>query len=314
MKKKKIHICFACDNNYLPYAAVAFYSVLQHRAAADHFCVWLIADGIGPDKRQWFLSLFPREEIRFVDLPNGFMKNAPVCNKHLSTAAYARLAIGSVLPLQVTKVIYLDCDLLVHASLAPLFAWNLQDKVAAGVEDWGISLCRKENTFYFPGTETYINSGVLLINLKKWRHENVQQELMNYATQPRYPIRYEDQDVLNFALNGRLGVLPGKWNVMYFRSQRELKAREAPAAWLHTMEHPKVIHFGSPDKPWFQTCQLPYAKVFQQYMQQLGIPFVTYSLKKKICLLVRYAWTHPVFWLKPSFWKKWARQGWRMMT
>ena len=314
MKKKKIHICFACDNNYLPYAAVAFYSVLQHRAAADHFCVWLIADGIGPDKRQWFLSLFPREEIRFVDLPNGFMKNAPVCNKHLSTAAYARLAIGSVLPQQVTRVIYLDCDLLVCSSLAPLFDWDLQGKIAAGVEDWGIRLRREENSFCFPKDETYIGSGLLIIDLQKWRNENVQQKLMAYVVAPLLPICYEDQDVLNFALNGRLGVLPPQWDVVYHLCAEELAVRHAPKTWFHAMKYPKVIHFATSDKPWFTTCQHPHAKAFQQYMQQLGIPFVTYSLKKKICLLVRYAWTHPVFWLKPSFWKKWARQGWRMMT
>ncbi len=308
---KKIHLCFACDENYIRYAAVALYSALCSRARGDSFCVWIISEGISQKVRHWFVSLFPAEEIYFIDLPSDFMHGAPLLNAHLSHAAYARLALGTLLPQSVKKVVYLDCDLLVFSSLRPLACWNLQGKAVVGVEDWGIALLRKEGQFLFPWPQDpYIGSGLLVVDLVRWREIGAQKCCEHYVAAPLYPIRFEDQDVLNFALHGHVGVLPPEWDVCFHLSEEQLLRRKAQSEWIHAMRAPKVVHFATAKKPWKEEFYPPYTQIFRQYMALLGVPLERLSLQQKLSSLWAYWVKHPVFFIKPSFWKKWNRHRW----
>lgn len=307
-KKEKINLCFACDEAYLPYAAVVFYSALKSRCAADKFCVWIITNSSSPSREAWFKGLFPQEEIHFVQAPDDFL-NAPVVKKHLSKAAYMRLLVGKVLPAEVKKIIYLDCDLLVLESLAPLFEWDLKGKIASGLEDWGVALLRKEGRFTFPWPDPYIGSGLLLIDLERWRQSHAQERCVAYAKNPLYPIQHEDQDVLNFVLHGELGVIPCKWDVVYYIPEEDLVRRKAPAEWLEAMKTPAIIHFATGNKPWFIGCNPPYYALFRQYMKDLNISLKHFSVRKQIFFLAQYLWRKPVFYLKPSFWKKVKKYG-----
>jgi len=305
----RIDLCFACDENYAPYAAVVLRSVWQTRKPEETFRVWFISDGITDERQAWIRRLFPKMEIHFRALPAGFMAGAPVVNKYLTRAAYARLAMGSLLPAYVSRVIYLDCDVLVRVPLGKLWAFDLNGKTAAGVEDWGVWFWRRSGEFVFPCSAAYLSSGLLLVDLKKWRETCAEARLCTYARAPKYIIRFEDQDVLNFALCGELGTLPAKWDVVLHLSREELSRRGAPQEWKEALEKPYVIHFATSNKPWKAECYLPYAEEFQAHMRALGIPIKRMNKLKE---LGRYWWKHPVFFFRPKFWKTWRREKWRM--
>lgn len=306
----KIDLLFACDENYAPYAGVVLRSIWNTRSRGERFRVWFIADGICGQTRRWLKNTFAQMEISFLDLPAGFMAGAPVCNKHLSRAAYARLAMGSVLPKSVTRVIYMDCDVLVRRSLADLWNFDLQDKTLAGVEDWGICLWRKQGLFFFPGGEHYVGSGLLLADLARWRARGCEQRCLAWLAGHAGEIRFEDQDVLNGALAGDIALLPARWDVVLHLSKQELAAKGAPREWTEALDNPCVIHFASFNKPWKEECSLPYAAAFQAYMKDLGLPLKRMPRRIKWGMVLKYWRKHPVFFIKPRFWKNWRTKKW----
>ena len=306
----QIDLLFACDENYAPYAGVVLRSVWQTRGNEEQFRVWFISDGISATTQKQLKDWFPQMEITFFSLPDGFMAQVPVQNKHLSRAAYARLALGSVLPPEVTRVIYLDCDLLVRRPLGELWTFDLGDKIVAGVEDWGVYLIRKQGMFFFPPGEAYIGSGLLLVDVQRWREHRCEEKCLAYAASPAYPLRFEDQDILNFALRGRVALLPPQWDVVLHLSKEELRRRNAPEEWVFARENPFVIHFATFNKPWLKACSLPYAEEFQAHMRALGLRLQKLKFRIKITKLCAYWRRHPVFFLKPKFWVKWREKGW----
>nr|QGT50862.1 universal stress protein A [uncultured Elusimicrobia bacterium] len=306
----KIDLLFACDENYAPYAGVVLRSVWKNRNLGESFRVWFISDGISEQTRVWLKNTFVQMEISFLTLPSSFMADAPIHNKHLSRAAYARLAMGSVLPKSVTRVIYMDCDVLVRHSLADLWSLDLQDKTLAGVEDWGIFLWRKQGLFVFPAGEHYVSSGLLLVNVDRWRELDCEKRCLAWLSKHADEIRFEDQDVLNGALMGEIALLPARWDVVLHLSKHELAAKGAPAEWAEALDNPYIIHFASFNKPWREECSLSYAAAFQAYMKELGLPLKRMAWRVKWGKVLMYWKTHPVFFIKPKFWKTWRTKRW----
>lgn len=306
---EKIDVCFACDENYAPYAGCVLLSLLDYHSK-EELRVWFISDNISQKTKLWIEKNFSGMDVFFRDIPQGFLTKVPIRNKHLSRAAYARLALGSVLPKEVKRVIYLDCDILVLHSIRDLWNWDLKGKVLAGVEDWGLFLQRREGDFYYPFSTSYKSSGLLLIDVEKWRSKCCENKCLDYLRKPQYPILYEDQDVLNFALYSEFGELPPEWNVVLNFSKKEIEKRGAPASWIVALKDPFIVHFASANKPWLEFCSLPYKLEFQKYMQILGLETEKLSFKNKIRYVLYYWVSHPIFFLKPKFWRKRKTYGW----
>lgn len=87
--------------------------------------------------------------------------------------------MGTLLPDDVDRVLYLDCDTLCNGSLHDFYNLNFGDNYAAGVID-----CLSEayyDLFDMDKTSRYCNSGMLLFNIKKWREDNMETIVANYV-------------------------------------------------------------------------------------------------------------------------------------
>ena len=191
--------------------------------------------------------------IRMVNLE--YFVNAQIYNKHLSKAAYFRLLISDLI-LEFDKCIYLDCDLIVYGDLKELYEIDLDDNYIAGVKDCHIM----ENTPYqiehqcvlgLPTRERYINSGVLVMNLKKMRQDNLVRSFIEQLKKENW---YEDQDVLNFCCYPAIKIIPLKYNLFHFYLGKnisflyDLPYEKWELEFDH--EHPYILHMGGNYKPW----------------------------------------------------------------
>ena len=77
-----------------------------------------------------------------------------------SFASYSRLFLATVLPEEVNKVIYFDCDGLIIGSLKDLWEMDISDCCCAGVIQHGINDNLKRE-FWFLDVDNYINAGFL---------------------------------------------------------------------------------------------------------------------------------------------------------
>jgi lipopolysaccharide biosynthesis glycosyltransferase len=162
----------------------------------------------------------------------------------ISKMTFARLLIPRLFPETVRRVLYLDADLLVFDDLDPLWEADLEGAVLGAVLD-GLDLHLKKNgkpgLEGMPRVRNYFNSGVLLIDLPRWRKEQISERSLDYLTRhPRSP--FSDQDALNVACDGLWKRLDPRWN---FQNHHQTSILD-----MGPQERPAVVHFVTSVKPW----------------------------------------------------------------
>lgn len=127
---------------------------------------------------------------------------------HISLAAYLRLFVADIIPENIHKIIYLDCDIIVNGEIRGLWDINIAEYAVAAVEDmWSGKPCYYERLNY-SSKFTYFNSGVLLINLDVWRSSHIGQVSMEYAIKHASSLIFNDQDILNALLHDKKLLIP----------------------------------------------------------------------------------------------------------
>ena len=87
---------------------------------------------------------------------------------------------------------------------------------AAGViPDMSIDDIRIYNRLQYSPSLGYFNAGVLLVNLRYWRENNLSESFFEIINKYPERLRYHDQDVLNIVLKEIKLTLPLKYNVQH---------------------------------------------------------------------------------------------------
>lgn len=148
------------------------------------------------------------------------------------------------------KALYLDCDLVVTKNLDNLFETDLRDYPLAAVRDYG-------GRVYY-GREMF-NAGVLLINNRLWKQENMSQRLIDLTNEWHDKVDQADQSILNMLFENR-------WIEMGFDNNhvvihKQFTDYELPAG----QDYPGIIHYLSHRKPWFDLAAQTYRDVWWYY-------------------------------------------------
>lgn len=311
-----IDICFASDDAYAPFMGVALESVLAHASRQDLIRFHVLDNGISALNKRRITALrgrHPAFSVTYYPVDAALLEGLPLVNSHLSRTAYARLFMGCILPDFVQRVIYLDCDVVVRSSLAELARIQLDGQLVGGVEDLGVMKKARAGRHPWPyRKQTYINSGVLLIDLARWRAEDVAGQLIRYMRAPAHPLQYEDQDVLNFALSGRVKILPPCWNGQMYWGSSMWNRHPEIALLRRTLLTCPVVHFASPAKPWFE--KSGWHQNTKQYRRMMACspwaecvrPIGGVEVWRR---LWHYVKIHPLCWLKPGFYQNLYWEG-----
>lgn len=151
---------------------------------------------------------------------------------------------------QEDKALYLDCDLVVTKNLDNLFETDLQDYPLAAVRDYG-------GRVYY-GREMF-NAGVLLINNRLWKQENMSQRLIDLTNEWHDKVDQADQSILNMLFENRWIELEFDNNHVVIHKQ--FTDYELPAG----QDYPGIIHYLSHRKPWFDLAAQSYRDVWWYY-------------------------------------------------
>ncbi|SCF02023.1 Lipopolysaccharide biosynthesis protein, LPS:glycosyltransferase [Micromonospora haikouensis] len=241
------------DAAYAAHAAVVMASVAESNPG-QAVRYWLIAaDDVSPSARAALTRAagpdagveYLRVDTSVVNLPKG---SDPVM-AYLSPAMYLRLLVPAALPDEVRRVLYLDCDTMCTNSLAPLFDVDMGGAPLGAVRDPfnrrlldmggipGLAEYRDLDPYAL-----YFNSGVLLIDVARWKECEVTEKSLAYLARHAHESRYPDQDALNYAVYGNWLRLPRQWNdLMAWRLEPEFGGKLSDSA---------VIHPAGPIKPW----------------------------------------------------------------
>ena len=147
--EERVNVLCATDNNYAPYCGIMLTSLFESNRDSK-FRVFVFVDGCLSENNSRKYDRLARRyyaDINLVPIDNQLLGEIPVnhqigVDNHVwvTLPTYYRLLAADLLPQDVHKVLYLDCDIVVVGDVKPLWNVDLSGKAMAGVRD-----CDEEN-------------------------------------------------------------------------------------------------------------------------------------------------------------------------
>lgn len=233
----KATFVLAADYGYIRYIEATLKSVCYHH---DNCKVYIMNSDI---PQEWFIGIRKRLKCRNSELVDIKLTGNAISKEwkmaphggHINYMTFARYLIPQFV--EEEKVLYLDSDVIVTRNLNDLFKIELGNHLVAAAK-----------VVY--GLEDYFNAGVLLINNKLWKEENVQKQCIEITNREHETLPEADQTVLNRVCEGRYIVLDDTYNfqIGYDRLAEQRKQYFILEKSLNPL--PAIIHYLSEGKPW----------------------------------------------------------------
>lgn len=273
-RQEPIVLVFVADDNYTILLAVALQSVLVNLERGCSLYLYIIDGGISQINKARLMRILAADHIDFhlewVVPDMTSLRNLKIHGTK-TTAIYLDLLIPDIVSQRFDKAIFLDCDVQVEVSLTKLWQEKSDDCALLAVQSFVTpyvsspgGLSNYQDFGYEPETP-YFNSGVLLLNLKRWRSEKISQKVFDYLHRYRKYQSLHDQYGLNAVLANDWGMLDPKWNVMatVLSSVREdIQTRRE-----ELLNHGYIYHFTGP-KPWQPNCKHPAKAQWHRYLEE----------------------------------------------
>lgn len=256
----RIPVVLATDAGYAVPTYVTVFSLLSSANAGTAYDISVfVPERLPEDVEKHFTDLlthYPDASLTFLPMGGAFSEIATSIS-HISFVTYYRFLIPEVLT-GVERCIYLDTDIVVRRDLSELYVTDLEGKLAAGVKN--PQLDERDPEIYrarceqlgIPDLDSYVNAGVLLLDLDAMRKTGVGDAMKALVGHNDFP--YDDQDIFNSVLYGKIKLLPLRFNAMtcylYERRQELVRPLFDPAELAEAACDATVIHYVSYLKPW----------------------------------------------------------------
>lgn len=278
-----MNLLFASDDNYTPLLAVTLYSVLENNEKDfNNINIYVLDGGISSNNKQRIKSLCEEFDVEttleFYKYDNLEELLGIKIKATRPLSSYARLFAASLLPKDIDKIIYLDSDALVVDSLKKVWQTNIEDYYFGAVYD----VAPKYNNLYLDLPEDWMqyNAGFLLINLKRWRDDSLEQKFLDMIVEKNGEVYNNDQGILNVICKNQIYTLPPHYNI---RSPFFEVGYEKVLQWYGVDEYyskeevedalanPVFIHLTQfvNGRPWFTNAEKhPLRELFDSYVQK----------------------------------------------
>jgi UDP-glucose/galactose:(glucosyl)LPS alpha-1,2-glucosyl/galactosyltransferase len=201
-------------------------------------------------------NTFNHFSVQFIQVDSAIFDYFPI-NEDVSAASYYRLMIGELLPENITRALYLDCDTIATNNFTSLFDVDMGEAVILAVADYFDAYHAER--LNFPNGRSYFNSGLMMIDLEKWRREDIVTNALRFIRKNREIIQFADQDILN-------ALLQDKWKPLGIEFNFQNKhARDWEMGKLDA--DPKIVHFTGKMKPWKKDSNHPFKHYYWNYLR-----------------------------------------------
>lgn len=272
-----LHIVLSSDQNYLPFLGVTIVSILENNREFKEITIHILATEIASIEQKKLIDFVESQNRKCIiyDLSNIAERLGDLKVETFALSAYSRLFISEILPEDIDKVLYLDCDSLVLKSFKELWNIDLKNFIVAGVED--MVDVQNKIAINIPESARYINSGMMLLNIKRIRDEKWMLKIKEFMMEFNGEIPYADQGVINAMFYNNALILHPKYNCMtpfFLMNSNELQLLYkldfyySDKELSEAIEEPIFIHFTESfvTRPWVKKSKHPLAKKYLQYL------------------------------------------------
>lgn len=297
-----MYIVYHSSDSFAQQTGVSIASLFENNKDVKQIKVFLIEHAISEGNKNKIIQIADKygRSIEFISMPD-INKIHNLGLKSIKSTwlfdSYCRMYLDEILPQYVDRVLYLDGDVLVNDSLKELWETDLEGKCAAAVTD---SLGEEYyELFGLSQTAKYCNSGVILIDLKKWHEQEIGKKVAEYVRERNGYVFFMEQTVLNAVLDSKLHILHPKYNVftlMLCLSHKEHMNLRKPKRFYceqkiqEAVGNPCLIHlttcFFTVNRAWIANNNHPAKEVYLKYARLTpwqNVPLLpdTRGLKKR---------------------------------
>jgi lipopolysaccharide biosynthesis glycosyltransferase len=242
-----IDIACAADRRFELPTIVLIYSIIRNSASSHQLRIHVFDGGLSAECRALLsrMAAAAGTAIHFVR-PREELLDGVRITRRFPIATWFRLLIPDMLPASLSRVIYLDTDILVNTRIEPLWHVELNECYLGArlstLEVIANSRISESDELRDRSASPYFNAGVMLLNLVALRAEGVRERALEFAR--RYPqlTVWCDQDALNAVAVDRWCPLQERWNSLV------KDIRDSP----FVLDPNSVLHFLGPHKPWMK--------------------------------------------------------------
>lgn len=271
-------VMYTCDNNYVWLMGISTISLFENNKEVDDLKVYLLGENISEDNKNELKKIGEEygREVEVIDVPK---LNIPpsLVSARWPFSAFTRLFSGVILPADVERILYLDCDTIITGDISELVNLEFNGNIVMGVKDC-ISGTYKQNVG-LDKNSPYINAGVILFDMDALRKVEINEKIEAYMKKYEKLINYADQDILNGMFKGKIGELNPKFDVMTIdivHTYEEIQKLRRPTNFYSkdelesAVKNPVLIHYTTNMlvvRPWFSNTDHPFADEFRKYMR-----------------------------------------------
>lgn len=251
---KQLSIFFSIDKNYVQHFSVALTSLLENNKDLD-LKIFVINDlqdmGI-IDKTKDFIKNKYGVDLHFINIGNRDF-SIFATDSNYTNATYFRLFLEEIIPEEIEVGLILDSDLIITGSIRELVEIDMSNHYVYAANEAFVE--HNVNRFKDLGisTNSYFNAGVMLINLKAWRKENLKDKFIAIAEKYMSKLEWYDQDILNIFFADKWGEFDKKFNAVHLQQKLPVT--------------PIIIHYASYSKPWHYVDTHPYNGQYWKYLK-----------------------------------------------
>jgi lipopolysaccharide biosynthesis glycosyltransferase len=262
-----IVIALASNERYFPGLYCAVTSALSQLDAARKADLKVLDGGISSTSRDTLSRFIDRvgEQVRleFVTVDDSMFRDAALgpAKSHMT---YCRTLLPHLL--DVPRLIYLDCDVLVFRDLSELFDLEFSaGKILAAVPDsetltLGDDSRTVADAMNLPAVRRYFNAGVMLLNLDELTKQNFTERSLEFFKDWRGHYQFHDQSAINFLLHGQIHELPEYWNRASWRFDAQ-----------QNNDLDCVLHYTT-SAPWLGGKRGPAQVLFERFAMDASLP------------------------------------------
>ena len=206
-----IPISMALDNNYIYPTIVAITSMMLNSNPRTKYNYYIMhPSDFSIENKNCLKDLkkkYDRIIIELIDMKEQY-KNAKK-DSRISTPSYYRLYLPNLLP-NLDKIIWVDGDILAYSDIKEMYDLDMNNFYFKGFLDVipnAINHITMEN-------DHYICAGVMLINLKELRKNNMVNKFNKFIEEYNDKLYNHDQSVINALCYSKMDILPAKFGLL----------------------------------------------------------------------------------------------------
>lgn len=290
---RQINVVCAADDNYAMALGVTLLSASSSLSEGWKIRLFLLDGGLSAASWAALSETLADEPIETTAIrPDPSLVRSLSISHHITHVAYYRLLTAELLPSDITRALYLDADLLVLADLAEIWQLPLEGRSCLASVDIACPFvdarlgCRNLKRSYpylnsarpipnyralgMDGAREYFNSGVMSLDLDRWRRNHVADRLLECLHDNAGHVWCWDQYALNVVLADEWGRLPPRWNqgTHIFKYPSEKNSPIAIAEFVSMRDQPAIVHFTTEWKPWHYRNSHPLRQRFFEFLDQ----------------------------------------------